>query len=370
MNEIIFSNIGKLIERDSKTTTYKFALLRGVIDIIQENSPFIKLEKQVVKIPLGLLIEKWLIYYYPIFESRIIIPQINGQSNLAFEPEFKKVIKYYSLLGGLSAFYNDLKRKGIPNDISIEFLQLTKKLKDTITKMPMKYIGQSINKNHYSIFSYESALKSKKINSIDLSFLIDSYGYFTIPIAYFEAFSLFGSFITGQDSILLKWAEFSVDASKNKLEVKDAINEIFKSPITQRDVIESKQLYNNILKKQGDVYCVWSGKLIKKFDVDHMIPFAIWKNNDLWNLFPSDSKTNNLKRDKVPSVKHLEKSKDLIFYYWELLFDKSPIRFEKELEVALLGGRFSENWRDKSFTQLKNACERLIKNRGYNEWNN
>ena len=39
MNEV-FQNISKIIERDSKSTTYKFALLRGVIDIIKDNSPF------------------------------------------------------------------------------------------------------------------------------------------------------------------------------------------------------------------------------------------------------------------------------------------------------------------------------------------
>jgi hypothetical protein len=38
MNET-FINISKIIERDSKSTTYKYALLRGTIDIIQDNSP-------------------------------------------------------------------------------------------------------------------------------------------------------------------------------------------------------------------------------------------------------------------------------------------------------------------------------------------
>ena len=45
MDKKIFSNIGKIIERDSKSTTYKFALLRGTIDIIQENSPYIYQKK-------------------------------------------------------------------------------------------------------------------------------------------------------------------------------------------------------------------------------------------------------------------------------------------------------------------------------------
>ena len=76
MNTQVFYNISKIIERDSKSTTYKFALLRGLIEIIQQNSAYIKIQDDWVQIPTGLLIEKWLLYYYPILESEIVIPQI------------------------------------------------------------------------------------------------------------------------------------------------------------------------------------------------------------------------------------------------------------------------------------------------------
>ncbi len=61
----IYYNICKIIERDSKSSTYKFALLRGVIDIILDNSPFIVFTRDRVSFPTGLLIEKWMAYYYP-----------------------------------------------------------------------------------------------------------------------------------------------------------------------------------------------------------------------------------------------------------------------------------------------------------------
>ncbi len=61
MKNDVFSNISKIIERDSKTSTYKFALLRGVIDIIQDNSPFISFFQDRAYFPTGLLIEKWLL---------------------------------------------------------------------------------------------------------------------------------------------------------------------------------------------------------------------------------------------------------------------------------------------------------------------
>ena len=92
MNNEVFYNISKIIERDSKTTTYKYALLRGVIDIIQDNSPYITFLENRVQMPTGLLIEKWLMYYYPILQSQTSIPQINGETNLAFSIQLNKLI--------------------------------------------------------------------------------------------------------------------------------------------------------------------------------------------------------------------------------------------------------------------------------------
>lgn len=253
MRNEVFSNISKIIERDSKTTTYKFALLRGVIDIILDNSPFITYSKDRVHFPTGLLVEKWMLYYYPILESSEYIPQINGEVNLAFGVQLKKIISEYNSLGGFSAFYNDLKNKGIPKYLHSDFISLAKKIKDTITRMPMKYIGRSISNDYYSIFQYETGIKSKTSTDIDAEYLINNLGTFSIPIDYYEAFQVLGSFISGQDSILFKWAEFSVSASGKNLSIEKVISEVLKSPITERDVAESKQIFKSILKKEGKI---------------------------------------------------------------------------------------------------------------------
>ena len=63
MQDRIFSNISNIVERDSKSTTYKYALLRAVIDIIQDNSPFINVSSERVSFPTGLVVEKWMQYY-------------------------------------------------------------------------------------------------------------------------------------------------------------------------------------------------------------------------------------------------------------------------------------------------------------------
>lgn len=368
MKNDVFSNISKIIERDSKSTTYKFALLRGVIDIIQENSPFISFSEGRVHIPTGLMVEKWLLYYYPILESSTSIPQINGGANLKFAVQFRKIILAYSNNGGFSAFYNDLKNKGIPKTLHEDFCLLIKQLKSTITKMPMKYIGRSISDEFYSIFHYNSSRQRVPV-TINIEYLINNFGSFSIPHEYYEAFRLLGSFINGQDSILFKWAEFSVNASGNNLPVEKVLNEVLKIPITQRDVYESKQLYKESLKKEGKVRCVWTGQAISNYDVDHMIPFSVWKNNDLWNLLPSSKIINNKKRDKIPSVRLIEKRKDLILHYWGLIRNKHSQRFQNEIQVSLLGNNDFSSYQQTAVNQLQKSCDYLISKRGFEEWN-
>jgi hypothetical protein len=368
MKSEVFSNISKIIERDSKSSTYKFALLRGVIDIILDNSPYITFTEGRVHIPTGLLVEKWLLYYYPILESTINIPQINGSTNLAFEVQFRKFIESYSENGGFSAFYNDLKNKGIPPYLQSDFIFLAIKIRETITRMPMRYIGRSISNDYYSIFQFTTGERIGCSTTVDLVFLINKLGTFSIPYDYYEAFQVLGSFINGQDSILFKWAEFSVNASGKRLTVERVVNEVLKSPITDRDVAESKQIYRSILKKEGSIYCVWTGKLISEYDIDHMIPFSVWKNNDLWNLLPSQKTTNGQKRDKIPSMDLIEKRKDLILYYWDLMDNHQPERFRKELQVSLLGTSSFTSWHSTAICQLQKSCDYLISNRGYEEW--
>lgn len=368
MNET-FINISKIIERDKKTSTYKFALLRGTIDIILDNSPFIKIKGDVVEIPLGLLIEKWMLYYYPFFEAEIKIPQIVGENtNIKFHQLFLPIIIHYKKHNGLSGFYNDLRIKGISKVVGIEFYKLVQELKSNIVRNPMQYIGNSINNELYSIFKYQNNSALRNSNSQNSNWLINSCGTFTIPKKYYNAFQVLGSFISGTDNILFKWAEFSVNTSSKKLNTEKILTEILKNPITERDVESSKKLYKNILKDAGDIHCVWTGKKIEKYDVDHVIPFSIWKNNDLWNLLPAQPTINNNKRDKIPSVNLLNKQKDFIINYWEIIQNIQQERFEDEIKIALLGKNNFENWQNNAFNQLLNTSKYLIETRGFEQW--
>lgn len=374
LNQKIFSNISKIIERDSKSTTYKFALLRGLTDIINCNSPFIKFEKDRAVFPLGLMIEKWIIYYYPILEATVEVPQINNSKQLAFETDLRALIKYYKNKGGFSVFYNDYCQGNLPEEISPTVLNLVKKLKNTITKMPMKYIGRSLSNEYYSVFSYQQPRQSRTIHKsvIDPFFLVTHFGTFSISLEYYEAFKLFGSFINGQDSILFKWAEFSVSKSDKNINTSQVLNEVLKSPVTQREIGATKKLYREIIEKEGSLFCVWTGKRLTSYDIDHLIPFSIWKNNELWNLMPSDSRINKAKLDKIPSPTLLEDQSELILNYWRSVLQQYEKRFTKEINLSLIGEmeiKGNNDMLEQALKKLKSTCHYLIEERGFEFWN-
>lgn len=373
MHSEVFSHINRIIERESKSSTYKFALLRGVIDMVRDNSPFINTIESPGRVyfPLGLLAERWIVYYYPLLEASVSIPQINGEKGrLAFEKPLRVLIAAYGEQGrgGFSAFYRDFRNGQVPAGLQAVLMELIRKVIHTVTAMPMKHIGQSVYGKHYAIFEYEKKVLQKRHCVIDLNTLAIHAGSFSIPYEYYEAFRILGNFIHGQDSILMRWAEFSAKASGDHLHVHRAVSEILREPVTEREILAAKKVYRNALEQEGEVTCVWTGEKIRAYDIDHMIPFSIWKNNDLWNLLPARASVNNSKRDKVPEPELIMRQADHIYRYWRLLDSAYPDRFRKEVQVTLLGRQDDHYWQDAALSQLQKCCEFLINERGYTPW--
>lgn len=375
MNLDILKNINQIIERDSKDTTYKFALLRATIESIQQKTPYQSDLGEYISLPVGLLVFKWLEYYYPIIEANL--PQKNGDDvlgkSLAFRTDFKEITDFYADKGGLSVFYNGFVKGKIDKSIENKTYELCKKIKQTIITMPMKYIGFSVYKDYYQIFQpLKNKQKITKPNTLDVLFLLENFGYYTIPKDYYTIFEYLGSFITGTHSILLNWAEFTVEKSKNTLNINQVLNEILKSPIDERDIGISKKMFEKLKNEKHTLECVWSGKQIENdLNIEHLLPFAIWKNNDLWNLLPSKAEINNNKKDKIPSIKLIEKRKDCIIEYWQYIHQEKKDVFEQGLTINLLNSQNYKlnNWENLALEAFKDKCKYLIEIRGFEEWN-
>ena len=156
MSQFSIKDLAKIIERDSKDATYKYALLRGSIEIIQENDNYKRITGETVSFPLGLLVLKWIEYYYPIISSSVFIPQKHGDSkerSIAFRREFEKVISFYSGAENSYPLFYDLK-KGIPRpDFAEAVWQLVRKGMN-----PYEYVIRVLRFLFRGSYSYSSGM--------------------------------------------------------------------------------------------------------------------------------------------------------------------------------------------------------------------
>ena len=102
-------------------------------------------------------------------------------------------------------------------------------------------------------------------------------------------------------------------------------------------------------------------------NVDHLIPFSLTKNNDLWNLLPTTMSTNQRKKAKVPTPKFLQEKKNQIMNYWNLMREEYTNRFDIEIQISLTGFHNDNDNLEDAFEAVKNWCDRLI-SKGYEEW--
>ncbi|HNT08660.1 HNH endonuclease domain-containing protein [Methanoculleus sp.] len=375
-----YRRINTIIERDSTDATYKYALLRGVIEICQQSSHLREDDGEQVSFPLGLLVEKWLLYYYPIFAAPAFIPQKNGETPdqdagkvVSFRKHFMPVIDYYRDRGGISVFYNDYARGTMPAEIQPAFGTLAKAIRTTITKMPMKHLGYSQSKEHYSVFDYDRSYRLSRESPADRTSLIENSGRFFLSRDLCTIFEHFGGFISGEECLLKKWAEFTAAADRTGTVTEECMLSLLtRTPTTERAIADARNIYQSVFAEERSLVCVWSGRPINSpeaMHIDHVLPFSVWKNNDLWNLLPALGTINAHKHDRIPDPALLESRRDCIIGYWDFLHDHAPRPFEREIAVSLLGLKVPQNdWQDLAFNHLAEQCAYLIHVRGYEAW--
>jgi SAM-dependent methyltransferase len=301
--------IDSILRDDSKVTTYKFALLRALAETASYSyNSATWLTNGMVAVDINIITEKWLEYYWPIVTSPQFIIQgqnINkhNKSDITFRDNLKNYA-YHFKAGNSLISYQSARNK---NTLSISEKTLEKEvlksIKDAIIKGPVQYSGSS--KTGGKIFSYHK-------------------GNLLMATELWQEFALMGRWI--EDSIILRWADFSVTRPYNKannIKLSTILDLLLYSIEAKRD----DSIVRKILEQMGLHECVWSGKTIKKYDIDHALPFSIWRNNDIWNLFPADPKINNSKRDKLPSRKLIESSRKRISNYWDMYFEEASNLF-------------------------------------------
>jgi hypothetical protein len=292
------------------------------------------------------VIDKWIEYYWPIFESEDFIPQIQKESidysrPVSFRKPLTKLAQRFKMSGGYEAFYIDKMKLKLDKSILEEVGSLKGKIKRTLINGPVKHAG---GYNINQIFGYDPVT-----------------GSVIIPENIWKELTLLGNWII--DATILRWSELTSKFSKGTIRPSQIIDFLIPEE-RSRQVHDARNIYSEM----DDLFCTWSSHAITNFDVDHIIPFSLWKNNDLWNLVPAKTTVNREKSDKLVSEIQLVKSKDLLIHYWTELAGKEENRFFSEARI--LSGIILDrkNWENALFSRLKEAVEYTAFQRGVDRW--
>ncbi len=341
--------IESILNRDKKVATYELALFRALCDIaLTEFNSVTWYQDDRVGIDVKNVADKWMLYYWPLVENPVFIPQLNGEKesdskSILFRSSLKELVSSYKTQGGLNRFYMDLAEKRDFAKQNRIYSEVLKKVITAIVKGPVIYSGGSLDER--TLFEYNS--KDKKI-------------VFSADI--WRELSLMGYWIN--DALILRWGELTSDISGGEIQASRVIDLLLRLPITERDTQASRGVFS----ESASLECVWTGVSLKdKFDIDHVIPFSLWHNNDLWNLLPSHPKVNNHKRDKLPARDLLNSRRDVIIEYWRIIQEKFPSRFKNEFQ-KITGSICNDNWQLSLFSTVSEAVEITALQRGIERW--
>jgi hypothetical protein len=335
-----------VLNRDMKTATYKFALLRALAEIATQSPSSVNwLFNGKVALPVKYISEKWLQYYWPLIESTAFMPQKNAEapnsnSLIKFRRSLFSLISLYSKVGGYSSFRTE-RNKGVLSADKQKLLKIVmSEISSAIITGPIEYSGGALITG--KVFKYEAATKSVLIPN-DLWIELSHLGYWI------------------SQAVILQWAEKTASLGKG-IDVSSVVGLLL-----DKEDIRSTDAARKLFVNYESLKCVWTGKPLKDtFEIDHVIPFDLWRNNDSWNLLPASKTANISKSNKLPSSDLLRKRKDFIVGYWEILYERENAKFSKEAETLIVLPE--SNWQNALFGQMSAAIEMTALQRGVNRW--
>jgi phage repressor protein C with HTH and peptisase S24 domain/SAM-dependent methyltransferase len=355
--------IEAVINHDKKDATYKLALMRALCDIAQTAYRQVRWHPgDTVSVPLGLLAEKWLYYYWPLVDTgdEPLIPQKRGMEvnkPIAFRKELTALAAHFSLQNGLSRFHGEFRSERLDPEACLLTDAALNKIAETIVAGPVKFSSQG------GFMSQGRQSARNRCHTPQALYAALGRVHFNADI--WRELCLVGHWIS--EAIILRWAELTVEISKRQVPITRVLEKLLVRPETDRDVYAVREIY----KASPSLACVWTQADLtdRRFDVDHAIPFSLWHNNDLWNLLPADAKVNNEKRDRLVDRETLFSSRETIIGCWQITRHAMPERFDLELSRTLFGRNHAEaQWEIPAFAALTEAVETVALQRGVERW--
>lgn len=321
------SRIRHIVLNDSKSSTYKLALLRTLVRIADAH-PGAVLDRQdgKVVISLGLVALYWIRLFKRLVDNNI---QQNSDpaKGLGFVTE-----RGWLALKHLTA--DDFAVGMLFTGAEAEALQqLFRDTLKTIQDGPVTYIWQGQKDNRLFQMQRDRTTKRDMV-LLDRAFL-ESYGRFELSESMWDCFRVYGCWI--EPLLVQQWVSEMQKYELNRQQALtlDTYHHHLRWLDRQHDTGFVRKKVEALRSAGENVYSVWSGKPLYSYDIDHCLPFSYWPNNDLWNLLPSSREENRVKSDRLPSKTRLHASRHQITDWWQQAWQSQSEQQRFFVEAAM-----------------------------------
>ena len=293
--------ISTILRHDSKQTSYKIALLRALNDVVLAY-PDVSGEEGDVEVPLRMLAEAWVAYYWPFVAPEAQVMQ--GVRSLRGEQQ-RQDVGFRAHLAGLrlewEAIYGPSgsaggwhltehlrvarKRDGYPR-------ALLKRYRDTLARIatalrqPIRYAGPG----EWSVFGRPRALRGLAgvvalpgARPDDVCLVVDG--------ALWRAFRDVSLWV--EALCIHEWSQFTERVADGTTRG-EAYALLTERPDNRLPLDWERNQVDLLMLEGARFHCPWTGAPLGPgaYDLDHIVPLAVYPFHELWNLVPSNAAFN------------------------------------------------------------------------------
>ena len=321
--------IATILKHDNKTTSYKIALLRAINDLVLMYPDVVR-QGRAVAVPLTRLAELWTAYYWPfaddqrpIYQGARATREDLVRNDLAFRPALTKLRAAWQQVIQLSPQPADgfflLTEMRTPRRRATYPATLQHAYQTNLTamakaiQMPIKYAGPG----HWSVFDRPAQYAQLAPSVLPLPSTHAHDPCVVVPATLWEAFHRLSLYV--EALCLHEWCLFTEGVAQDagQLASRGEVYTLLTArPDNRRPLTWERNQVDVLLHENVAFVCPWTQKRLTQpqhYDLDHLLPLAVYPVNELWNLLPVDRDFIQLvKRDKVPDINRLTAAEPLL----------------------------------------------------------
>ena len=314
--------LATILKFDNKTTSYKLALLRAINDLVLAN-PGLTAAAGDVAIPLRRIAEHWIAYYWPFADEQHPIyqgarAQRDGvlRNDLSFRPALEQLRAQWQQTVQLSVLPSDgfflvadmrtPRRRATYSPTLQRAYAAAVSAIITAVQIPIRYAGPE----QWTVFGKPARLDSLPAAILPLPGTEAQEVCVVISASLWAAFHRLSLYLEALS--IHEWCLFTegVTQPASSLVTRGQVYTLLTArPDNRRPLSWERNQVDVLLLEQVTFTCPWTRKVIRQpgdYDLDHLLPLAVYPVNELWNLLPVDREFNQrVKRDRVPSSERL-----------------------------------------------------------------